>query len=156
VLVTYLVSTSSALSYAVGEWARVWALQSLIRPADLWPRTSWPSTGRQGNGFGKHETNKNWTLKGAFYEFQWPAVIDAFREAKQRKVTVSIVFDDIKNATGPRKKNEKAIAAERLKSVCIPRTNGTLMHNNSGDSFPHVQGVCARGVCFSHRILPWL
>ena len=31
VLVTYLVSTSSALSYAVGEWARVWVLQSLIR-----------------------------------------------------------------------------------------------------------------------------
>jgi glycerol-3-phosphate O-acyltransferase len=31
VLVTYMVSTSSALSYAVGEWARVWLLQSLIR-----------------------------------------------------------------------------------------------------------------------------
>lgn len=31
VLVTYLVSQNSALSYAVGEWARVWALQSLIR-----------------------------------------------------------------------------------------------------------------------------
>ena len=31
VLVTFLVSQSSALSYAVGEWARVWALQSLIR-----------------------------------------------------------------------------------------------------------------------------
>jgi glycerol-3-phosphate O-acyltransferase len=31
VLVTYLVSESSALSYAVGEWARVWALQGLIR-----------------------------------------------------------------------------------------------------------------------------
>jgi glycerol-3-phosphate O-acyltransferase len=31
VLVTYLASESSALSYAVGEWARVWALQSLIR-----------------------------------------------------------------------------------------------------------------------------
>ena len=31
VLVTYLVSESSALSYAVGEWARVWALQRLIR-----------------------------------------------------------------------------------------------------------------------------
>jgi len=30
VLVTYLVSESSALSYAVGEWARVWMLQSLI------------------------------------------------------------------------------------------------------------------------------
>ena len=31
VLVTYLVSQRSALSYAVGEWAQVWALQSLIR-----------------------------------------------------------------------------------------------------------------------------
>jgi glycerol-3-phosphate O-acyltransferase len=31
VLVTYLVSANSALSYAVGEWARVWMLQSLIR-----------------------------------------------------------------------------------------------------------------------------
>jgi glycerol-3-phosphate O-acyltransferase len=31
VLVTYLVSESSALSYAVGEWARVWLLQGLIR-----------------------------------------------------------------------------------------------------------------------------
>lgn len=31
VLVTYLVSQSSALSYAVGEWARVWMLQGLIR-----------------------------------------------------------------------------------------------------------------------------
>jgi glycerol-3-phosphate O-acyltransferase len=30
VLVTYLVSENSALSYAVGEWARVWMLQSLI------------------------------------------------------------------------------------------------------------------------------
>ena len=31
VLVTYMASTSSALSYAVGEWARIWLLQSLIR-----------------------------------------------------------------------------------------------------------------------------
>src|ERR1051326_2925561 len=31
VLVTYMVAQSSALSYAVGEWARVWVLQSLIR-----------------------------------------------------------------------------------------------------------------------------
>lgn len=31
VLVTYMVSTSSALSYAVGEWARVWLLQGFIR-----------------------------------------------------------------------------------------------------------------------------
>src|SRR3989440_8772168 len=31
VLVTYMASTSSALAYAVGEWARVWLLQNLIR-----------------------------------------------------------------------------------------------------------------------------
>src|ERR1700694_872850 len=31
VLVTYMVAASSALSYAVGEWARVWLLESLIR-----------------------------------------------------------------------------------------------------------------------------
>ncbi len=30
-LVTYLAAERSALSYAVGEWARVWGLQSLIR-----------------------------------------------------------------------------------------------------------------------------
>lgn len=31
VLVTYMAAQSSALSYAVGEWARVWPLQSLIK-----------------------------------------------------------------------------------------------------------------------------
>ncbi|MGI9357684.1 MAG: 1-acyl-sn-glycerol-3-phosphate acyltransferase [Rhizobiaceae bacterium] len=31
VLVTYLASASATLSYAVGEWARIWLLQSLIR-----------------------------------------------------------------------------------------------------------------------------
>ncbi len=31
VLVTYMAAASSALSYAVGEWARIWALQNLIR-----------------------------------------------------------------------------------------------------------------------------
>jgi glycerol-3-phosphate O-acyltransferase len=31
VLVTFMVSSSSAISYAVGEWARVWLLQNLIR-----------------------------------------------------------------------------------------------------------------------------
>ena len=31
VLVTYVAATSSALSYAVGEWAQVWGLRGLIR-----------------------------------------------------------------------------------------------------------------------------
>ena len=31
VLVAYLAASRSALSYAVGEWARIWPLQTLIR-----------------------------------------------------------------------------------------------------------------------------
>ena len=31
ILVTYMASASSALSYAVGEWARIWMLQNLIK-----------------------------------------------------------------------------------------------------------------------------
>jgi len=31
ILVTYLAATASALSYAVGEWAQIWGLRSLIR-----------------------------------------------------------------------------------------------------------------------------
>ena len=36
---------------------------------------------------------KRFGLKGAFYEFQWPAVLDELREAKKRKVDVDVVFD---------------------------------------------------------------
>jgi len=73
--------------------------------------------------------NERWSLKGAFYEFQWESVLDAFGAAKKRGVKVSIVFDDIDNATGPHLANEEAIETEKLKSVTTPRTNGTLMHN---------------------------
>jgi HKD family nuclease len=74
-------------------------------------------------------TNKEFGLQGAFYEFQWPTVLDALREAKRRGVKVNIVFDDIRNKTGPRAKNESAIAKSGLKPVTKPRRNGTLMHN---------------------------
>ena len=68
-------------------------------------------------------------LRGAFYEFQWPTVLNELRAARSRGVRVDVVFDDIVNATGPRKKNEKAIAACKIKSITTPRGNGTLMHN---------------------------
>lgn len=73
--------------------------------------------------------DESWALKGAFYEFQWPSVLEVLREAKLRGVKVAVVFDDIDNATGPHAKNEAAIKEEKLKSVCFPRANGTLMHN---------------------------
>ena len=74
----------------------------------------------EGEGFG---------LKGAFYEFQWPGVLNELHAASERGVDVDVVFDDIDNETGPHGKNEDAIAACKLKEVVTPRTNGTLMHN---------------------------
>lgn len=68
-------------------------------------------------------------LKGAYYEFQWPTVLDELGKAKKRGADVKVVFDDIDNASGPHKGNEKAIADAKIKSLCKPRTNGTLMHN---------------------------
>jgi len=73
--------------------------------------------------------DKRFGLRGAFYEFQWATVLDELRAAKRRGVDVDVVFDDIVNKTGPRRKNEKAIATSKIKSITTPRGNGTLMHN---------------------------
>jgi len=74
----------------------------------------------KGKGFG---------LKGAFYEFQWPSVLKALRDAKARGAAVEIVFDDIDNENGPHGDNEDAIKLAQIKALCKPRSNGTLMHN---------------------------
>ena len=79
--------------------------------------------------FIQRATGPGFGLKGCFYEFQWPAVLDELRKAKSRGVDVSIVFDDIDNATGPHKHNEAAIETAKIKSLTKPRQNGTLMHN---------------------------
>jgi len=79
--------------------------------------------------FIQRATDASFSLKGAFYEFQWPTVLNELGLAKKRGVDVDVVFDDIGNATGPHTLNEKAIAASKIKSITTPRTNGTLMHN---------------------------
>jgi hypothetical protein len=68
-------------------------------------------------------------LRGAFYEFQWPIVLDALREAKKRGASVEIVFDDVDNESGPHGDNEDAIATAKIQALCKPRSKGTLMHN---------------------------
>lgn len=68
-------------------------------------------------------------VKGAFYEFQWPLVLNALHDAKQRGADVEIVFDDIDDESGPHGENEDAIKLAGIKALCTPRTNGTLMHN---------------------------
>ena len=74
----------------------------------------------KGKGFG---------LKGAFYEFQWPAVLKALHDAKGRGASVEIVFDDVDNESGPHGENEDAIKLAGIKALCKPRSHGTLMHN---------------------------
>ena len=73
--------------------------------------------------------DSSYGLHGAFYEFQWPQVLDELGAAKKRKVDIDVVFDDIQKGTGPFKKNEQAIANRKIKSITTPRSNGTLMHN---------------------------
>lgn len=70
-----------------------------------------------------------WSLKGAFYEFQWKAVLDELGAAHGRGVEVSIVFDSIDNPKGPRTANIGAINGSHIAALTIPRTNGRLMHN---------------------------
>jgi hypothetical protein len=79
--------------------------------------------------FIKRAKSKGFSLRGAFYEFQWPVVLDALRDAKARGASVEIVFDDIDNESGPQGENEDAIKRSKIESLCKPRANGTLMHN---------------------------
>jgi phosphatidylserine/phosphatidylglycerophosphate/cardiolipin synthase-like enzyme len=73
--------------------------------------------------------SKDYELRAAIYEFQWPAVLDAFKQAANKKANVKIIYDAVAGATGPKKKNDAAIKEAGIKGRCIPRTKGKLMHN---------------------------
>ncbi|MEX2745606.1 phospholipase D-like domain-containing protein [Rhizobium mongolense] len=79
--------------------------------------------------FIERATDSSFGLKGAFYEFQWPAVLEALNAAKSRGADVTIVFDDIESESGPWEKNEDAIGTAHIKEICVPRASGKLMHN---------------------------
>jgi hypothetical protein len=64
--------------------------------------------------------DSRWGLKGAFYEFQWPAVLAALKQAKANGGEVEVVFDDIKGKSSPRKKNEQAIKDSHIKGIVTP------------------------------------
>lgn len=66
--------------------------------------------------------NNTFALRAAIYEFQYPDVLDAFHTADAAGADVQIVYDAKENAKGPKKKNEAAIKAELIKSLCTPRT----------------------------------
>ena len=73
--------------------------------------------------------SKDYALRAAIYEFQWPSVLDAFKTAAKNKANVRIIYDAVPGATGPKAKNNAAIKTAGLGQRCIPRTKGKLMHN---------------------------
>jgi phosphatidylserine/phosphatidylglycerophosphate/cardiolipin synthase-like enzyme len=82
---------------------------------------------------GRAETG--WSIHGAVYEFQWPAVLAAVRAAHLRGAAVKVLFDSVEahnsngSPKGPWKKNQAAIVEAQIKSLCKGRGNGKLMHN---------------------------
>lgn len=76
-------------------------------------------------GFIARADGPGWSLHGAVYEFEQPEVLAAIAAARRNEAAVRIVYD----AVGPRKDNEAAIAAARIKSICVPRTRAKIAHN---------------------------
>jgi phosphatidylserine/phosphatidylglycerophosphate/cardiolipin synthase-like enzyme len=73
--------------------------------------------------------DKRFKLFGAVYEFQWPEALQALKSAAKVAKKVSIIFDAIPGASGPKKKNQLAIAEAKISGLCIARTRGKIMHN---------------------------
>ena len=68
-------------------------------------------------------------LYGAVYEFQWPAALKAVKDAAATGARVRVVYDGIPGGSGPRKRNEAAVARAKVMGLCTPRTTGKIMHN---------------------------
>lgn len=70
-------------------------------------------------------------LRAAVYEFTYPPVLQAFRDAKESGVDVRIVCDEIPNADrDPLVRNEKAIADAGIGDLVKGRTRGVRISHN--------------------------
>lgn len=72
-------------------------------------------------------SDATFSIRAAIYEFAWPAVLAAFRQAHLAGADVEIVYHAKVDDTGI--KNDKAIDAAQIKGLCKPRVNADLMHN---------------------------
>ena len=72
--------------------------------------------------------NDTYSLRAAIYEFQWPDVLEAFKQAHGRGADVKVVYDAIPG-NGPHSANEDAITKAGIRGLCKGRTKGKLMHN---------------------------
>jgi phosphatidylserine/phosphatidylglycerophosphate/cardiolipin synthase-like enzyme len=79
--------------------------------------------------FVSRASGANFGLYGAIYEFQWSEALAAIKAASAGGAKVEIVYDGIGASSGPRAKNELAIAGAQLTQICKPRTTGKIMHN---------------------------
>ena len=72
-------------------------------------------------------SDASYSIRAAIYEFVWPAVLEAFREAHLAGADVEIVYHGKADKTGI--KNDNAIDAAQIEGLCTPRVNADLMHN---------------------------
>lgn len=94
------------------------------------PAYDWLSRGllEAFKGFLARAKDSSFQLYAAIYEFQWPDALASFKAAHDAGAAVHVIFDGIPG-DGPKKKNEAAIKAAKIKALCSPRTAGKLMHN---------------------------
>jgi phosphatidylserine/phosphatidylglycerophosphate/cardiolipin synthase-like enzyme len=95
------------------------------------PAYEWLSRGLREAmiAFIERAKNSDYELFGAIYEFQWHEVLEALRDAAKAGAKVQILYDGIKGATGPLKKNKKAISNIKIEKLCHARSIGKIMHN---------------------------
>jgi len=72
-------------------------------------------------------SDATYSLRAAIYEVRWPAVLQAFRTAHLAGADVRIIYHAKADDTGSA--NDAEIRTARIKSLCIPRRNATLMHD---------------------------
>jgi len=70
--------------------------------------------------------DESYSLRASVFEFNFPAVLEAFRVAHQAGADVKIVFHDV-GKEGP--KIAKAIEDAQIKSLSIPRKHVNISHN---------------------------
>jgi phosphatidylserine/phosphatidylglycerophosphate/cardiolipin synthase-like enzyme len=72
--------------------------------------------------------DSSYALRGAFYEFYFGSVLDAFKVAHDAGADVRIVYDAVEGETTSRK-NPEAAEDARIKSLCDERTKIKIAHN---------------------------
>ena len=75
-------------------------------------------------------TDPSWTLRGAFYEFEYPGVLDALAIAAASGADLRLVVDCSPAADSPRAANLAAIAAAGLDSQVIRREHSSAIAHN--------------------------